>query len=138
MTSDQIVFEDIKINASIGVFEYEKTKKQPIVLSIEIGYPLQRSGKSDAIEDTLCYSTVYRAICDRVNSQHFNLVEHLAETISTDILSYPGVETVAITLFKPTAIAGCKQVGIRINRSNSPCTQSTPPLGLNYHSSVPV
>ena len=138
MSVDQIIFDEIKINASIGVFEYEKKQKQPIVLSIEIGYPLQCSGKSDAIEDTLCYSAVYRAICDRVNSQHFNLVEHLAETISADILNYPGVETVTITVFKTNAISECRQVGIRINRSNQPDYLHTPSLGSSYHSSVPV
>ena len=114
--SDQIILEQIQTDAFIGIHDYEHAKAQPITIDVELSISLQKAGQSDEYADTLCYSQVYQTIIAIVKQKHYHLVEHLAETICTTLLSEFSVTQINIKILKTSAISGCAGVGVKMSR----------------------
>ena len=72
---------------------------------------------SDSIDDTLNYKGVAKRVLAFVDESSFHLVETLAERIAMLILEEFGVSWVSITLSKPGAIRGSRDVGVTLERT---------------------
>ena len=59
---DTIFISDLRIETRIGVYEWEKHVRQPVLLNIEIAMPHSRAGATDALDDALDYAAVVRAL----------------------------------------------------------------------------
>jgi len=83
---DTIFLEQVSVQTTLGVPEWERLKPQTIILDIEINYDLSKSCQSDAIEDTIDYGLVVNCIRDTLTKNSFKLVEALAEHVCQLIL----------------------------------------------------
>ncbi len=113
---DIIYLRDLRIDAVIGIYDWERQMKQPLVLDLEMATDISKAANSDNIEDTLNYKDVAKRVMDFVSESEFELVEKLAERITEIIREEFNVPWVKLTLNKKGAVRGVRDVGIIIER----------------------
>jgi dihydroneopterin aldolase len=114
---DRVFIEALEIEALIGIYDWERRIRQPLVFDIEMAFDNRVPAATDAIADTLDYKAVSRRIAEYVGQSDFGLVETLAERVAALILDEFGVRQVRLKLSKPGAVRGARAVGVIIERS---------------------
>lgn len=114
--SNTIFIRDLELQMSIGIYPHEKQALQRVIINIEIDL----SGRWDSatIKETVSYEKVINDTIEITESQHFELVENLAEEIAQNCLKKSKVEAVRVRVEKPDIIENTKSVGIEISRKN--------------------
>ena len=115
--SNKIFVRDLEIEAIIGIFDWEREVKQLIKISFEIEVDIDKAFKSDNIEDTFDYKNTSKKIIKFVEKSSFQLIETLAENVSKIILQDERVLNLSLSVSKPGALRGSKEVGLTIIRS---------------------
>lgn len=113
---DIVFIEDLKIDATIGIYDWERKIKQTLAFDLEMSTDISSAAKTDAIEDTLNYKAISKRVIAFVEASEFQLVETLAEKVAALILDEFEVAWISLTLHKPGAVRGSRSVGIRIER----------------------
>lgn len=115
---DKVIIEGLRVDAVIGVFDWERQILQPVLIDLELSCDISRAAQTDHIDDAVNY----KAVCDEVSQliieTKAQLIERLAELIAQHILThYQAVQHVKVAVRKPTAISNTTAVGISIERS---------------------
>lgn len=113
---DIIFIRDLRINAVIGIYDWERAIRQTISLDLEMATDIRKAASSDHIDDTLNYKAVAKRVIAYVESSSFQLVETLAERVAELIREEFSVPWVRLTLNKGGAVRGAKGVGVLIER----------------------
>ncbi|WP_426661550.1 dihydroneopterin aldolase [Rhodanobacter aciditrophus] len=113
---DIVFIEDLRIDAVIGIYDWERRVRQTLSFDIEMAFDNTVPAASDDIAHTLNYKDVSKRLIDYVGASSFGLVETLAERCAAIIREEFGVSWVRLTLSKPGAVRGAKAVGVRIER----------------------
>jgi len=114
---DIVFIEGLQIEALIGIYDWERRIRQPLVFDVRMAFDNRIPAASDAIGDTLNYKAVSKRIIEYVAQSEFGLVETLAERVAAIILDEFGVQHVTLKLSKPGAVRGARAVGVLIERS---------------------
>ena len=117
---DKIFLEELKIDTIIGIWDWERRIRQTVVIDLEMSADIARAAATDQVEDTLNYKLVAKRLQQFVGESSFQLVETLAERIAGLIRDEFGVAWVKVTLHKPGAIRGSRDVGVMIERGEKP------------------
>jgi len=113
---DIIFIHDLRIETIIGIYDWERQIKQIVSIDLEMGTDIRKAAASDAIDDTLNYKAVAKRLIQFVGDSHFMLVETLGERIAETVLTEFQVPWLRLTLSKPGAVRGARDVGIIIER----------------------
>lgn len=116
---DIIFLEQVIVETTLGVPDWERLKPQNIVLDIEISCDFATSCKTDTIGDTIDYGIVVNRIRETLTKHSFKLVEALAEHVCQLILSEFNANHVKIKVAKPAVLPGLKALGVIIERTRS-------------------
>lgn len=104
MALGRIIIKNMKVHGYHGIVPWEKEKGQFFHFDIEMRANLEKAGDSDNLGDTVDYSEVYGLVKHIVQSNRFQLVEKLAQTIAKAILQEYGlVKSVKVCAKKPGA-----------------------------------
>ena len=114
--ADKVFIEGLEIETLIGIYDWERRIRQPLVFDVEMAFDNRKPAASDAIEDTLNYKAVSKRLIEYVSQSEFGLVETLAERCADIIITEFGVEHVRLKLSKPGAVRGARAVGVIIER----------------------
>ena len=117
---DKIFLNELKVDAIIGIWEWERKIRQTIVIDLEMSADIAKAAATDSIDDTLNYKQVAKRIQSFVGESQFQLVETLAERIAGIVRDEFGVAWVKVRVNKPGAIRGSRDVGILIERGERP------------------
>jgi len=117
---DIVYIKDLKIEAIIGIFDWERSEKQIVSLSLKMAADIRRAAKSDHIDDTLDYKAVAKRLIQFVGDSEYQLVETLAEKICDIIMQEFSVPWVRLHLSKPGAVRYSADVGVIIERGTVP------------------
>ena len=114
--SDVVFIKGLKVEAVIGVFDWERAITQPLLIDIALETDISRAAVSDDVSDALSY----KEVCDDVSvwckEIQAKLLEHLAGQISDKIFAKYGCQKITLSIAKPTAIAQADAVGVQITR----------------------
>lgn len=113
---DIIFLSDLRIETVIGIFDWERRIRQIVSIDLEMAADVRRAAAGDSIDSTLDYKSVSKRLISFVESSEFGLVETLAEAIARIIVTEFEVSWVKVTLHKPGAIRGARDVGVIIER----------------------
>ncbi len=113
---DIIFLEGLEIETIIGIYDWERENKQPIILDIEMAFDIKKAALSNHISDTLDYAIVAERLVEFVEASSFFLVEKLIEDIAHLLRTEFPIPWVKIKLSKPAAVTLAKGVGIIIER----------------------
>ena len=113
---DRVFINALRIETIIGIYDWERKVRQTISLDLEMGTDIRRSAETDAIEDTLNYKAVAKRLIAFVGDSEYQLVETLAEKIAEIVLHEFDVPWLKLTVHKPGAVRGSRDVGVIIER----------------------
>ncbi|WP_241972549.1 dihydroneopterin aldolase [Aliidiomarina haloalkalitolerans] len=117
--SDSVLIEALEIPAVIGIYEWEKSIQQPLVIDVEMAWDNHAAATSGDIADALDYAAVCQALETAVQAQAWGLIEEVAEALAALILNQFGVVAVRLRVAKPTAIKAARTVAVLIERKRS-------------------
>ncbi|MEZ5541273.1 MAG: dihydroneopterin aldolase [Pseudomonadota bacterium] len=115
---DTVFISDLRIQTCIGIYEWERRIRQTISLDLEMGTDIRAAAATDAIADTLNYKAVAKRLIAYVEASEYQLVETLAERIAGIVLDEFGVPWLRLTVHKPGAVRGSRDVGVVIERGS--------------------
>lgn len=115
---DVVFIEGLTIETVIGIYEWERRVRQPVVLDVEMAFDNSRPAASDDIRDTLDYKAASKRLVAFVEASSFQLVETLAERCASILRDEFGVAWVRLRLAKPGAVRGARAVGVVIERGS--------------------
>ena len=114
---DQVFIRDLSVRGIIGINDWEREKKQEILINIVIYTDLHKAGASDEMVDSVNYRTVAKKVITHTETANRFTVEALAADIAAICLDEAGVEKVRVRVEKPGAVRFSKSVGVEIERS---------------------
>jgi FolB domain-containing protein len=66
---DIVFLRGLRIETTIGIYDWEKQIKQPVVLDLEMGADVAKGAATDRIEDALDYKRVSKRLKEFVGEQ---------------------------------------------------------------------
>ena len=113
---DIIFIDDLRISTLIGIYPREKAMPQTVEMSLQIGTSTANASASDEIGDTINYAVVVERLRAELATQHFNLLEKLAEYVARLLLDDFGATWVRVSIAKLGIMQGVRRVGVVIER----------------------
>jgi len=129
LSNDRIVLKGLKVSCIIGIFPWERKKKQDVLLDLSFPTDIRKAARKDRIEDATDYKKIAKTTIAFVEHSDYQLVETLAEDLAEHLLKRFGLPGISLRVSKPGAIRGSQNVGVEITRSNPAADQ-----GLVYFS----
>ncbi|OTQ04537.1 dihydroneopterin aldolase [Gilliamella apicola] len=114
---DRVLIEGLTVLTTIGVYEWEKTIKQKLILDLEMSWDNQPAGESDDVTLCLDYFLVSQSITNFIQSTQFELIECVAERVAQLVIQKFSVQWLKVKVSKPGAIANASNVAVVIERS---------------------
>jgi len=113
---DIVFIRQLRIDTTIGIYDWEKQIKQPVVLDIEMAMDNTKAAATDRIEDALDYKAISKRLKQFVGESRFELVETLAERCAAILREEFGVPWVRLKVDKVGAVSDATGVGVIIER----------------------
>lgn len=115
---DEIRIEQLKLLASLGVTETERSQVQPITISLRL-WPMRGFEQlEDRVENTVNYSVVAAELRKIVASRADRLIETLAENIAGSLLADFPLRRVEIELRK-FVVSDAEYVSVVLSRERA-------------------
>lgn len=115
MTPNYVLcINDLHLNTSIGVFEYEKLSPQPLILNVKITATPPANLHADSYDNVVCYKTIVDTITSTITSRHYELVETVCHAVAQICFDDNRVLSVWVQATKPNAIETCQSVGVEM------------------------
>ncbi|MDJ1175428.1 dihydroneopterin aldolase [Roseofilum capinflatum] len=117
-----IKITNLRLRTLIGINDWEREKKQDVVINIKIGFDAEKSSETDKIEDTVNYKLITKQIIEQVESRSYGLIERMAQTIIDVVMEDPQVIWTKVKVDKPYALRFSDSVSVKLkaHRSNFP------------------
>ncbi len=113
---DIIFLTDLRVDTVIGIYDWEREIRQTVAIDLEMATDIRQAAATDDIEHTLNYKSISKRLIDFVENSNYGLIESMAEKIAAIVMEEFNVPWVKVTLHKPGAISGSKDVGVIIER----------------------
>lgn len=118
--TDRIDLHAMEFDGRHGVSDEERAEAQAFELDVALTLDLRDAGRTDDLEQTVDYSTVFEHCRAIVEERSFRLLEGIAEAVAADLLAgFPRLESVVVRVRKPgVPIDGVLDyAGVEIERS---------------------
>ena len=122
ISGDLIFLRDLRVQTIVGIWDWERKIRQTVSIDLKMGADIRQAASTDNIADTLNYKLVAKRVQQFVGESEFQLVETLAEKVAGVILSEFELPWVEVSVSKPGAIRGARDVGVIIYRSKDSAT----------------
>ncbi len=116
---DRIFLRGLQVECIIGFIEWERRIKQTVVIDIELPTDCARAAETDDVGLTVDYKRVAKRLIAFVEASEFKLVETLAHRAAMIVLEEFSLAWVRISVNKPGAIRGSRDVGVSIERTRA-------------------
>ena len=107
-----IKIENLRLRTIIGVFDWEKEKKQDVILNIEMEFDGTKAAESDKLEDTVDYKSLNKSIIEFVEKGNFNLLERMVSGIGNIIMEDKRISKTTVKAEKPGALRFADSVSL--------------------------
>lgn len=130
-SKDYITLTGLKIKCIIGIFDWERRKKQNVLIDMRFPCDIQRASRKDDIRDTVNYKKIAKAAIHYVEKSRFQLIETLAENLAGLLLERFDLGELFLSVHKPGAVRGSQSVGVSLHRRKNPSGGVVFSLGSN-------
>ena len=118
MVKDSVFIKGLAIDATIGVYDWERTIKQRLVIDLDMRFDISSAAKTDDITHALDYSAVSQRIISFVEKSAYQLLEALAEKLTQIVMDEFSVSGLKLKINKPGAVPEAASVGLVIIRGD--------------------
>jgi dihydroneopterin aldolase len=113
---DIIFIRELRIETIIGIYDWERTVKQIVMLDVEMVADIRRAAASQSVTDTLDYHAIALRLDEFVREQQFLLLETLAQSCADLLQREFNITWLRLRVTKPGAVAAAQGVGVQIER----------------------
>ncbi len=113
---DIVYIKGLEVKTVIGVYEWEREIKQPIIVDLDMACDITEAAKTDDHMYVLDYKVVCVRVTEFIEKSNLKLLEAMADEIAKLVRKEFKVEWVRVKVSKPAAITGAKDVGVVIER----------------------
>ena len=115
---DRILINDLVVRVIIGLHEWERRERQPVVVNAVLELELDEAARTDKIGESIDYGAVARQLAVHAESTRFRLLEALAGSLADLTLSeFAVVRAVTIRVDKPGALRFAKSAAVELRRN---------------------
>jgi dihydroneopterin aldolase len=116
--ADRVFVQGLELYCVIGLQPWERQVMQKVRIDLQISADCRPAAGSDDPALALEYRAVSKRVQQLVEGSSFQLVEALAETIATAILTdFPRAASVTVRVAKPGAVRFAEAVGVEVERT---------------------
>ena len=116
---DKIFVTDLRVDAVVGIWDWERAMTQTVSIALEMAWDIRPAAETDDIASTLDYRAVSKCVAAFVQESRFKLIETMAEQTAALIQNEFGVTWLRVSIRKPSAVRGSRDVGVRIERGTA-------------------
>ena len=118
---DKVLIRQLRVDTVIGVYEWEKTIHQSLLLDLDMAWDNKPAAATDDYQYALCYETVSNRLTELITEHPIELIETVAERIAEIVLAHEQAQRVTVTLHKPNApiTVPFSDVSVTISRDQS-------------------
>ena len=116
---DTVFIREFRVEAWVGIYEWEKQRAQTLDVEIEIGLP-DMARRTDHIQDTVNYGEVVTRVAAELATHKFRLLEALAEHVCGIITGEFKAPWVRLSVAKVGHIRNVRKVGVTLERGRKP------------------
>ncbi|WP_185235516.1 dihydroneopterin aldolase [Teredinibacter franksiae] len=116
---DIVFINELRIETIIGIYDWEREVRQTVSLDLEMAHDIRRAAQTDDIQHALDYKKVAKRLISFIGDSEFLLVETLAEQVAEIVMGEFDVPWLRLSVSKPGALRGSKDVGVRIERGEN-------------------
>lgn len=113
---DKVFIHGLKVDAVIGVYDWEKQVRQPLVFDLEMAWDIRVAAATDDLVHALNYQAVTEFLERFVREQHFQLLESLIERLAEALRQEFAMPWLSIRVEKPAVVPQSRSVGLYIER----------------------
>jgi len=117
---DIVFIRELRADAVIGVYDWERSIRQTLVLDLEMAWDNRPAAAGDALGAALDYAAVSSRVIACIEGSSYQLLEALAEDLAALVLAEFGVPWLRLRLCKPGAVQQARDVGVLIERGARP------------------
>lgn len=110
-----IRIKNLSLRTIIGFNEWERNKKQDVVMNIEIEFEAGKAIGSDNIKDSLDYKEIKNEIIASVEVSGFQLLETLANHVLEIVMNHPQVLAARVEVDKPHSLRFAESVSVVVS-----------------------
>ena len=111
----RLFFRRLRLMASVGVLPEELTRRQPLILNIDVEVPRSvAQSETDSIQDVFDYRTIHQQVLNIVEARHFNLLETLADEIVRHLAKEVRIIAIRVEIHKTQPYPDADSVGIEV------------------------
>ena len=115
---DKVFNKGLEVDAVIGVYDWEKQVRQPLVFDLEMAWNIRVAAQTDDLMHALNYQAVAEFVERFVREQHFQLLESLLDRLADSLMQEFGMPWLSIQVEKPAVVPQARAVGLRIERGD--------------------
>lgn len=113
---DKIILKNLRLRGIIGVYAWERSRPQEMIVHLTLFTDTRRAGQSDDLSDCVDYDALAQKIQAHAETAARKTIEALAEDLAAICLNEKGVESVVVRVEKPGAVAFAESAGVEIQR----------------------
>lgn len=113
---DKVFIKGLRIQTTIGFYQWEKEIKQTLVLNIAMAWDTAKAAENDELAKTLDYAEISLAVEKFANENPVDLIETLAERMASFLMSTYQIPWLKLAIDKPGAVHNTETVGVEIER----------------------
>ena len=107
-----IKIENLRLRTIVGVFDWEKEKKQDVIVNIGMEFDGTTAAESDSLDDTVDYKSLNKKIIEFVEKGDFNLLESMVSGIGKIIMEDKRIKRATVKVDKPKALRFADSVSL--------------------------
>jgi len=97
---DKITVRELELKARVGTTAAERTRSQRLVITIHLELSLAAAGGADDLRATVPYDGIVDLVRKEATCREYNLVEAVAESVASAILSHRWAKKVTVEVRK--------------------------------------
>ncbi|KKO45402.1 dihydroneopterin aldolase [Arsukibacterium ikkense] len=114
---DIVFIKQLQVDTVIGVYDWEKSIQQRLLLDLALTADQRSAAASDDIGLTLDYAVIAEKVTALITAQPIELIETVAEKVASMLLAEFATSKVEVTVSKPGAVPRAQTVGVHIVRT---------------------
>ncbi len=111
----KVQITDLLLRTIIGTHDWERKKKQDVVINISLEYNSAPSRKNDSLEDAVDYRSLTKKITEQVESSQFFLLETLTDFVLKIVMEEKKIKRATIRIDKPHALRFARSVSVELS-----------------------
>ncbi|GMR05074.1 MAG: dihydroneopterin triphosphate 2'-epimerase [Thermodesulfobacteriota bacterium] len=105
----------LRLRTIIGCNDWEREKKQDVVINVSMETDDESAVKSDDLKDSIDYRETAKRIITEVEKSEFFLLEKLAGFILDMVMENPRVRSATVEVDKPHALRFSESVSLELS-----------------------